>query len=153
PAIRIGGHASERRVVSGQRRARQGAGRLRPFVRPLRARLHKQSPEVKNVMSQSGRNVSGADPFGPNRNALLLGLQPYDTKSSGKTKQDLVEELGQKLRAAIPGATFNFTQPIIDTSTEMATGSSADLAVIITGADLKKLRELARQTLAMLRQV
>ena len=30
-------------------------------------------------MSQSGRNVSGADPFGPNRNELLIGLQPYDT--------------------------------------------------------------------------
>jgi cobalt-zinc-cadmium resistance protein CzcA len=113
----------------------------------------KQSPEVRNVMSQSGRNDSGTDPFGPNRNELLIGLQPYDTWPSGRTKRELVEELGQKLRAAIPGATFNFTQPIIDTSTEMATGSSADLAVIINGADLKKLRELARRTLAMLQQV
>jgi heavy metal efflux system protein len=112
----------------------------------------KQSPEVRNVMSQSGRNDSGTDPFGPNRNELLIGLQPYDAWPSGRTKRDLVEELGQRLRAAIPGATLNFTQPIIDTSTEMATGSSADLAVIINGSDLKKLRELARQTLAMLQQ-
>jgi cobalt-zinc-cadmium resistance protein CzcA len=113
----------------------------------------KQSPEVKNVMSQSGRNDSGTDPFGPNRNELLVGLQPYGAWPSGKTKRDLVEELGRKLRADIPGATLNFTQPIIDTSTEMATGSSADLAVIISGADLKKLRELATQTLAMLQLV
>ena len=35
----------------------------------------------------------------------------------------------------IPGASFNITQPIIDTSTEIATGSSADLAVIISGPD------------------
>jgi heavy metal efflux system protein len=112
----------------------------------------KQSPEVRNVMSQSGRNDSGTDPFGPNRNELLIGLRPYGDWPSGRTKRDLVEELGQRLRAAIPGATLNFTQPIIDTSTEMATGSSADLAVIINGSDLKKLRELAMRTLAMLRQ-
>ncbi|MBO0858900.1 MAG: efflux RND transporter permease subunit [Chloracidobacterium sp.] len=113
----------------------------------------KQSPEVKNVMSQSGRNDSGTDPFGPNRNELLVGLQPYGAWPSGKTKRDLVEELGRKLRDAIPGATLNFTQPIIDTSTEMATGSSADLAVIISGADLKKLRDVGRQTLAILQRV
>lgn len=113
----------------------------------------KQSPEVRNVMSQSGRNDAGTDPFGSNRNELLIGLQPYNTWPSGRTKRDLVEELGQRLRDAIPGATLNFTQPIIDTSTEMATGSSADLAVIISGGDLKKLRELARRALALMRQV
>lgn len=35
----------------------------------------------------------------------------------------------------------------------MATGSSADLAVIITGADLSRLRELAIQTLTMLQGI
>lgn len=113
----------------------------------------RESPEVKTVMSQTGRNDSGTDPFGPNRNELLLDLQPYDTWPKGKTKRDLVEELGRKLRDRIPGAAFNFTQPIIDTSTEMATGSSADLAVIINGADLHKLRALGEQTLTMLRQI
>lgn len=112
-----------------------------------------QSPEVKDVMSQSGRNDSGTDPFGPNRIELLITLHPYDTWPKGKTKRDLVEELARSLRAEIPGATFNFTQPIIDTSTEMATGSSADLAVIISGPDLKELRRLATQTLELLKQV
>ena len=78
----------------------------------------------------------------PQRVARRL-CSPYDTWPPGRIKRDLVEDLGRRLRAAIPGATFNFTQPIIDTSTEMATGSSADLAVIISGPDLKKLRELA----------
>src|SRR5215468_10938533 len=113
----------------------------------------KQSPEVESVMSQSGRNDSGTDPFGPNRNELLINLRPYDTWLRGRVKRDLVEELDQKLRAQIPGATFNFTQPIIDTSTEMATGSSADLAVIISGDDLKQLRGLANQTLGLLRKI
>jgi len=113
----------------------------------------KQSPEVESVMSQTGRNDSGTDPFGPNRNELLINLRPYNTWPRWRVKRDLVEELDQKLRAQILGATFNFTQPIIDTSTEMATGSSADLAVIISGYDLKQLRGLANQTLSLLRNI
>jgi cobalt-zinc-cadmium resistance protein CzcA len=112
-----------------------------------------QSPEVKLVMSQSGRNESGTDPFGPNRNELLLDLTPYHMWPRGKTKADLVNELSRRLEAAIPGASFNFTQPIIDTSTEIATGSSADLAVIIDGPDRARLRALATEALTVVRAV
>ena len=112
-----------------------------------------RSPEVNTVMSQTGRNDSGTDPFGPNRIEMLIDLHPYSTWKSGKSKADLMEEISQRLRAEIPGATFNFTQPIIDTSTEIATGSSADLAVIISGPDLKQLRALAQQTLALLQSL
>lgn len=106
-------------------------------------RLVQQSAEVRTVISQSGRNDTGTDPFGPNRNELLIDLYPYDTWEGGRVKRDLVEDLATRLRSAIPGATFSFTQPIIDTSTEMATGSSADLAIILRGPDLKVLRRLA----------
>ena len=116
-------------------------------------RLIRQSPEVTLVMSQTGRNEAGTDPFGPNRNEFLLDLKPYDIWPRGKTKSDLVDELSRRLQAAIPGASFNFTQPIIDTSTEIATGSSADLAVIVTGPDLRQLRALATQALAVLRLI
>lgn len=121
------------------------AGRMRSLI--LR------SPEVKMVMSQTGRNESGTDPFGPNRNELLIDLHPYDAWAPGKVKADLVNELSRRLEAAIPGASFNITQPIIDTSTEIATGSSADLAVILTGSDLARLRTLARSTLDVIRSV
>src|SRR5262249_42442114 len=70
-----------------------------------------QFPEVKLVSSQSGRNDSGTDPYGPNRNELFVALQPYDTWPSGKRKADLVEEFARKLKAEIPGAAFSFTQP------------------------------------------
>src|SRR4030095_2716596 len=38
-----------------------------------------QSPEVKLVASQTGRNDDGTDPFGANRNELLVDLQAYST--------------------------------------------------------------------------
>jgi cobalt-zinc-cadmium resistance protein CzcA len=121
------------------------AARMRELIR--------QSPEVQMVMSQSGRNDSGMDPFGPNRNELLIEPRPYSNWSPGKTKRDLVQELSQRLNSHIPGATFNITQPIIDTSTEIATGSSADLAIIITGPELGTLRRLAGEVLEMVRTV
>jgi cobalt-zinc-cadmium resistance protein CzcA len=115
--------------------------------------LIRESPEVDMVASQTGRNDSGTDPFGPNRNELLVDLRPYDSWRPDRTKPALVDELAHRLTASIPGATFNFTQPIIDTATEIVTGSSADLAVIISGPDLGQLRALAAQTLAALRRV
>src|SRR5262245_7359190 len=115
--------------------------------------LIRESPEVHLVASQTGRNDSGTDPFGPNRNELLVDLRPYDTWDPGRTKRALVDELSRRLNANIPGAAFNFTQPIIDAATEIVTGSSADLAVIISGPDLAELRALAGQTLDLLKAV
>ncbi|HEX3704160.1 MAG TPA: CusA/CzcA family heavy metal efflux RND transporter [Vicinamibacterales bacterium] len=116
-------------------------------------RLVKQSPEVREVASQTGRNDDGTDPYGPNRNELFVALKPYDEWPRGKVKADLVEELSQRLRRAIPGGFFSFTQPIIDNVTEAVTGSPADLAVILTGSDLTALRRLGNQTLDIVRQV
>ena len=112
-----------------------------------------ESPEVRHVSSQSGRNDSGTDPFGPNRNEILVTLKPYHTWPRGKTKAALVEELSRRLQANIPGVALNFTQPIIDMSTEDATGSSADLAVVFSGPDLRTLRELARRALEVVHDV
>ena len=113
----------------------------------------RKSSEVLLVSSQTGRNDSGTDPFGPNRNELLITLKPYDTWPHGVNKADLVERLRQKLTQQIPGVALNFTQPIIDTVTEAITGSSADLAVIISGPDLDVLRQLGAETLALIRGV
>src|SRR5260370_7434558 len=112
-----------------------------------------ESPEVRLVSSQTGRNDSGTDPFGPNRNEILVTLNPYDTWTRGKTKADLVEELSRRLQTNIPGVALNFTQPIIDMSTEDATGSSADLAVVFSGPDLKTLREIARRALEVIHDI
>jgi len=112
-----------------------------------------QSPQVKFATSQTGRQESNTEPFGPNRNEFLIGLTPYSTWPPNMRKADLVRELSEKLRATIPGATFNFTQPIIDMVMEAVTGSSADLAVIMSGPDLNVLRAKADQVLKMLRQV
>ena len=110
-------------------------------------------PEVKLVSSQTGRNDSGTDPYGPNRNELFVALKPYNTWPPGVNKQKLVEQFSRELRNDIPGASFSFTQPIIDNVTEAVTGSAADLAVILSGPDLATLRNLAAHGLEIIRRV
>ena len=121
------------------------AGRIRALIA--------QSPEVQLVTSQTGRQDSNTEPFGPNRNEFLIGLKPYSEWPPGKTKAQLTEELAARLRSQIPGATFSFTQPIIDMVTEAVTGSSADLAVIVSGPDLGVLRNSAARVLDIIRRI
>jgi cobalt-zinc-cadmium resistance protein CzcA len=121
------------------------AARIRELIR--------LSPEVSFVTSQTGRQDSNTEPFGPNRNEFLVALKPYSTWPRGRTKRILVEELAARLRTNVPGVAFSFTQPIIDMVTEAVTGSSADLAVIFTGPDLGELRNLAARALAVVRRV
>lgn len=112
-----------------------------------------RSPEVELVSSQTGRNDSGTDPYGPNRNEIFLALKPYDTWPAGMQKAALIERLSRELNEQIPGAAFSFTQPIVDNVTESVTGSAADLAVIIRGPDLAVLRRQAMRILEMIQQV
>ncbi|MCL6546726.1 MAG: CusA/CzcA family heavy metal efflux RND transporter [Bryobacteraceae bacterium] len=123
----------------------QFAGRVRDFLR--------QYPQVRFVSSQTGRHEANTEPFGPNRNEFLIGLAPYSTWPPGMSRLDLTREFSQKLPAAFPGATFNVTQPIIDMVMESITGSSADLAVILSGPDLSVLRAKAQQVLELLRSI
>ena len=110
-------------------------------------------PEVQLVSSQTGRNDAGTDPYGPNRNELFVALKPYDTWPAGVDKAALITILSKRLNNEVPGVSLSFTQPIIDNVTEAVTGSAADLAVIFRGPDLARLRELATQALAVVKDV
>ena len=126
-------------------RSAEVADRLRELAR--------QSPEVLLVTSQTGRQTSNTEPFGPNRIESLIALRPYSEWPPGKRKMDLVQELSERFRTHFPTAAFNFTQPIIDMVMESVTGSSADLAVLISGPDLRVLRAAAAETLEILRGI
>jgi cobalt-zinc-cadmium resistance protein CzcA len=113
----------------------------------------RQLDGVRDVASQAGRNDAGTDPFGPNRIEFLMTLKPYSEWPPGRTRAMLVQDLARLFAEQVPGATYNITQPIIDTVTEAVTGSSADLAILFTGPDLDTLRKLAAQALDIVRRV
>ena len=101
----------------------------------IRAHSASDSPKCKLVSSQTGRNDSGTDPYGPNRNEFFVALKPYEPGPGTHQGRAGREAFANALQTEIPGAFFSFTQPIIDNVTEAVTGSPADLAVIISGPD------------------
>jgi cobalt-zinc-cadmium resistance protein CzcA len=110
-------------------------------------------PDIKFISVQAGRNDSGTDPFPPSRMEIMIGPYPRETWKQFHTKQELITSLGDRLRREFPTTRFNFTQPIIDSVTEDANGTSANLAVEFSGPNMEKLRGLALQTVELLKRV
>jgi cobalt-zinc-cadmium resistance protein CzcA len=110
-------------------------------------------PDIAFVSVQSGRNDSGTDPFPPSRMEIMIGPKPREQWTRFKTKAELVEALGMRLREEFPTTRFNFTQPIIDSVTEDTNGTSANLAIEFSGPEPEVLQELGRQGVALLRSV
>jgi cobalt-zinc-cadmium resistance protein CzcA len=113
----------------------------------------KNHKQVNVVVTQLGRNDDGTDPYGPNRCEILVGLKDYATWTADTSKKELLAHIKSELERNIPGALFSFSQPILDNVTEAVTGSVADLAVLISGDDLKYMRQAADTVLATIRTI
>lgn len=110
-----------------------------PKIRKIIAKY----PQISFVITQTGRNDDGTDPFPANRNEILVGLKDYDLWSKTITKKELVEKIKADLQAQLPAVAFSSGQPIIDQVMEIVTGSAADLAVSVVGDDLNMMRKKA----------
>ena len=109
--------------------------------------------DIKFAIVQAGRNDDGTDPFPPSRIEMMIGPRPRELWTQFHTKHELIAALGARYRGKFPTTRFNFTQPIIDSVTEDANGTSANLAVEFTGPDSKMLLDLARRTIELLKRV
>ncbi len=104
----------------------------------------KKFDEVTYVMTQTGRDDEGVCPFSFSHIEVMIGLKPYDTWKSGRTKPDLVEDMG-KVVETMPGYSVGFSQPIIDMVMDQIAGAHSDLAIKIYGEDIDESRRIAEQ--------
>lgn len=117
----------------------------------LRSEL-KKFDEVSYVMTQVGRDDEGAEAFSLSHIECGVGLKPYNTWESGRTKAELIEEMDEKLKK-IPGLSIGFSQPIIDMVMDQIAGSHSDLAVKIYGNDISQTRHIAEKVAATLKTI
>ncbi len=117
----------------------QENARNAPAIRGIISRY----PQVSFVITQTGRNDEGTDPFPANRNEILVGLKDYHLWSDTISKRELIALIRADLEKELPSVRFNSGQPIIDQVMEIVTGSAADLAVSIVGDDLHEMRARA----------
>ncbi|RYC70230.1 efflux RND transporter permease subunit [Spirosoma sordidisoli] len=112
--------------------------------------VFEQFPEVKGVISQTGRPNDGTDPTGFYNIEFLVDIYPQDEWKSGLTKEELIDKMQEKLRV-FPGVNFGFSQPIMDNVEEAVSGVKGSIAVKIFGPDqtiLERKSQEVQQQLA-----
>src|SRR5262244_4015944 len=122
----------------------------RPFVRDVRERML-TFPEVRVVVSQLGAPDDGTDPNGPDNAEFFIGFKPREEWRI-KDKDKLIAAMAGSLED-LPGITTNFSQPIKDNVDEAMAGVKGELAIKVYGPDIFVMDGIARQIMAVLKDV
>jgi heavy metal efflux system protein len=111
-------------------------------------------PEVTKVVSQAGRPDDGTDTGGFGNTEYFVDLKPKEEWRPvfHQDKDELIAAMGREV-AKVPGAIWNFSQPIEDNVDETISGVKGGLAAKIYGDDLKTLEEKGEQIMAQMATV
>jgi len=121
------------------------------FTKQIR-HIFREFPEVKSVMSQTGRPNDGTDPTGFFNAEFFVDLYPKDDWKRDISKDELVSQMQEKLKK-YEGVVFGFSQPITDNVEEAVSGVKGSMAVKIIGNDLKYLDTEAKKVFETLKKV
>ena len=109
-------------------------------------------PEVRSCLTEHGRPEDGTDNEGANIGQTAIRFHPKEQWRAGWTKRRLIEEM-RKALAVIPGARFNFSQPIKDRVEEAVSGVRGQVVMKIFGTDFEIMRKTLQDTIAVLRPI
>ncbi len=111
-------------------------------------------PEVIQCTSQVGRPDDGTDTTGFFNTEYFVDLKPKEQWRAGfhENKDEVIAAMSQEVEK-IPGAIWNFSQPIADNMEEAVSGVKGELATKVYGENLKVLEEKADQIVDVMRQV
>jgi cobalt-zinc-cadmium resistance protein CzcA len=111
-------------------------------------------PEVKQVVSQVGRPDDGTDTTGFFNTEYYIDLYPKEQWRPvfREDKEELIHALDREL-SKIPGALWNYSQPIADNMEEAVSGVKGQLAIKIYGDDLRKLEATGENIMDVMRTV
>jgi len=98
----------------------------------------KSFPEVKQVVSQTGRPDDGTDVTGFYNNEFFIDIKHTKEMEHKKNRDDLIERINKKLQK-FPGVNYNFSQPIMDNVEEAVSGVKGSIAIKLFGEDLSYL--------------
>ena len=111
-------------------------------------------PEVPQVVTQVGRPDDGTDTTGFFNTEYFVDLLPKEQWRPvfHQDKELLIDAMNRELEK-IPGAIWNFSQPISDNLEEAVSGVKGALAVKIYGDDLKTLEAKGDEIVGVMRGI
>jgi len=111
-------------------------------------------PEATECTSQVGRPDDGTDATGFFNTEFYVGLKPKERWRPvfHQDKEEVIAAMNREL-VKIPGAIWNFSQPIADNMEEAVSGVKGELATKVYGDDLKTLEEKGDEIVEVMRRV
>ncbi len=106
-------------------------------------------PEVTRVVSRIGRPEIATAPNGPDESDVYVFLKPR-AQWQVKSKEQLIEQIDQKLRERVPGMSVAFSQPIEARINDMISGIKGDVAIHIYGDKLDRMMALGTRIMQIL---
>lgn len=117
----------------------------------LRAKVS-SFPEIKEVLTQTGRPNDGTDATGFYNIELFVKMYPEKEWKSGMTKDELISAIDRKL-SVYPGIDFNFSQPISDNVEEAVSGVKGAIVAKVYGKDLYESERIAEKVAETMRPI
>ncbi len=109
-------------------------------------------PQVRKVVSQTGRPDDGTDVAGFYNNEFDVALYPQEEWDPKMSKDEFIEKM-RKALSVIPGAELNFSQPIMDNVEEAVSGVKGSICVKIFGDSLNYMEEKSDEVNNILKTV
>jgi len=111
-----------------------------------------QFPQVKNIISQTGRPDDGTDVTGFYNNEFNIQLYPQEEWKPKISKEELIDQMTKKM-SNIPGVDLNFSQPISDNIEEAVSGVKGSICVKIFGDSLDYMESKATEVYNVMKSV
>lgn len=100
-------------------------------------------PEVRTVVTRTGAPEVATDPMGLEQSDVYIELKDRDEWRRGVTKETLAKEVAGTMERDVPEIAGAISQPIQMRTNELVAGVRSDVAVLVYGPDLDRLKEIA----------
>jgi len=110
-------------------------------------------PEVRTVISKTGRAEVATDPMSVDFSDLYVGLKPHSEWTTTSDKAVLIEKMSEAIEEKVPSAIVSFSQPIELRVAELISGVRSDVAIKVYGDDLETLKSKADEIVKVVQTV
>ena len=110
-------------------------------------------PEVKQVVSQTGRPDDGTDPTGFFNVEFFVDLKPERDWRPRISKEELIRQIDGRLKKRLPAVPFDYSQNIEDNVNEALSGVKGSNSIKVFGRDLEVDEQTANRVLEVVNRV
>jgi cobalt-zinc-cadmium resistance protein CzcA len=110
-------------------------------------------PEVKSVVTRTGRAEVATDPVGPDETEVMVKLRPKDEWTTAPDEDTLGEIIKEAIEREVPATYVSVSQPIEDRVNQLLAGSRADVVIKLFGEDLATLKQTGEDIARVIREV